>query len=213
MSLVIVDYGMGNLGSVRRSLEDCGATVVVSRDVEVVLAADSLVLPGVGAFAEGMQNLQALGLTQAIQSAVADGCPLLGICLGMQLLADEGLEGGRVPGLGLIPGSIQPLRPTDASLRIPHVGWNEVCMVPSDPSNNRPITQGIANCSDFYFVHSFHFCTEDPQHIAATTPYGEDFTSMVLRDNVLGTQFHPEKSSRCGSQLLTNFLLHARAPC
>jgi imidazole glycerol-phosphate synthase subunit HisH len=208
MSVVVIDYGMGNLGSVRRALHDQGADVTVSGDPTQIRAADALVLPGVGAFAEGISNLNAMGLSDAIRHAVDNGCALLGICLGMQLLADEGDEGGRAAGLGLIPGSVTRLQPADPAVRVPHVGWNEVAVV-----RNCALMDGIANRSDFYFVHSYCFSPADAQYIVATTSHSSEFTSVVQRGNVFGTQFHPEKSSRVGCQLLSNFLQKAPARC
>ncbi len=208
MALVIVDYGMGNLGSVRRSLQDQNVSVQVSSDPRVVESAGGLILPGVGAFACGMQNLQQSGLADAMKVAVSRGCPLLGICLGMQLLADEGDEGGLTPGLGLIPGRVSQICPVDPALRVPHVGWNEITI-------HRPceLLDGIADGADFYFVHSFEFKAADSDDVAATTPYGHDIVAVVRRGVVCGTQFHPEKSSRCGVRVLANFLKLAQVPC
>jgi glutamine amidotransferase len=208
MSVIIIDYGMGNLGSVRRALEDGGATVAVSDDPAVIRSADALILPGVGAFARGMQNLRERRLDLAMAEAIEEGRPLLGICLGMQLLADEGCEGGRTDGLGFISGTVEPMELAEPSVRIPHVGWNEIHL-----ESCCPLTQDIPSGSDFYFVHSYHFRAADPATVVATTPYGTPFVSMVGRDRVFGTQFHPEKSSKAGAQLLRNFLELAQVPC
>lgn len=208
MSIVVIDYGMGNLGSVRRSLEDQGADVVVSGDPAVVETADALVLPGVGAFAEGMARLDTSGLSHAIRHAVDQGCPLLGICLGMQLLADKGDEGGATAGLGLVPGAVSLMMPNDSHARVPHVGWNEVVYQKSSE-----LFDGIVDRTDFYFVHSYAFQTQCHEHVVATTPHGGDVVSVVQRQQIMGTQFHPEKSSRGGCQLLANFLRVTEVSC
>ncbi len=202
MSVLIVDYGLGNLGSIRRSLEECGASVRVSGDPEALLAASRIVLPGVGSFGDGMSNLRRMGLAPALRAAAGqDRIPLLGICLGMQLLADRGYEGGETEGLGLLPGEVRRLEPGDPSERIPHVGWNEVYR-----TGNSPIFDGIPDGSDFYFVHSYRFVAGSAGNVLATTPYCRGFASAVGAGNVLGVQFHPEKSGRPGFRLLNNFL-------
>ena len=208
MQIIIIDYGMGNLGSVRRALEDQGATPTISDDPKQIRSADALILPGVGSFRVGMSNLNQLGISDAIRDAVANDCPLLGICLGMQLLANEGEEGGGSEGLGLIPGAVTQMRPTSPTIRIPHVGWNEVVM-----HQACPFFEGVADRSDFYFVHSFEFRPIHATDVLATTPHGTDFVSVVQRGNIIGTQFHPEKSSFVGCQLLSNFLKLAQIPC
>lgn len=198
---LIIDYGMGNLGSVGRAFEECGADVIISDDPAECKLANHLVLPGVGAFADGMAALTACGWDLAILAAATEHqIPLLGICLGMQLLADTGFEGRETRGLGLIPGEVRRLTPDNQDTRIPHVGWNEVNHI------EHPLFTGIASGSDFYFVHSYHFSPRQPQHILASTPYCGSFVSAVGSGNVFGTQFHPEKSSRAGFQLIRNFL-------
>ncbi len=199
MKVLVIDYEMGNLGSVKRSFEECGAEVLVSEDPGQIKSATHLVLPGVGSFRDGMNNLKRKNWIPKIQEAVSDGIPVLGICLGMQLLASTGLEGGETAGLGLIPGKVERL--TSQSERIPHVGWNEV-------SQNRPssLLKTIPNGTDFYFVHSYHFIPVDPAHILSKTPYCGEFVSAVESKNVFGVQFHPEKSSKPGFQLFRNFL-------
>jgi len=198
MSVMIIDYGMGNLSSVQRALEEVGAAAWISDQPSEIKEASSLLLPGVGAFGEGMKNLNDSGMTEAIREAVReDGIPLLGICLGMQLLATLGEEGGSLNGLGLIPGTVKQMTP-QGDERLPHIGWNEV-----NPSEEHPMFEGITDGSDFYFVHSFHFETETP---LATTPYAGGFTSVVANEKVWGAQFHPEKSSKPGLKLLENFV-------
>lgn len=202
MSTVIIDYGMGNLISVKRAFEECGADVYISDDPQDLSSATHIVLPGVGAFADGMAALDAKGWRTAIHTAAErESAALLGICLGMQLLAETGTEGGRVGGLGLIEGEVVRLQPKAAGERIPHVGWNELW-----PEQRHPLFDGITDGSDFYFVHSYHFQTKDEASLLATTPYCGGFASVVGKDRVMGVQFHPEKSQRNGFQLIRNFL-------
>jgi glutamine amidotransferase len=200
--VVVVDYGVCNLDSVRRALEECGAAVEVSGDPAALGRADRILLPGVGAFPVAMRHLTDRGLDEALVSEVRAGAPLLGICLGMQLLATKGTEAGGADGLGLIPATVERLEPTATEQRIPHVGWNEVT-----PAVDHPLFTGIEPTSDFYFVHSFHVCCDDPDDVVATTPYVGGFASAVSRGTVHGVQFHPEKSQQAGFALLRNFLL------
>lgn len=201
MSVLVVDYGMGNLGSVRRALEECGAQVQVSDDPGDLARASAIVLPGVGAFPDGMRQLRERGWPAALAHAVRDErIPLLGICLGMQLLAERGDEGGATDGLGLIPGHVRLLPGTDG-VRIPHVGWNDV-----HAARPSPMFQNIPEDSDFYFVHSFHFVPACAAHVAAHTSYGGEVVAALVADNIWGVQFHPEKSSKAGFHLLKNFL-------
>jgi imidazole glycerol-phosphate synthase subunit HisH len=203
VNVVIVDYGMGNLASVRRALEECGARVLVSGDPGSARQADALILPGVGAFADGMAHLKATGWADGLKKAVAGGTPLLGICLGMQLLADKGFEGGECEGLGLISGQVKRLE--SGNERIPHVGWNEVV-----PVRGCALLEGIPSGTDFYFVHSYQFLATHPEDVLATTPYCGGFASIIGKNHVAGTQFHPEKSSKKGFCLIRNFLESAR---
>jgi glutamine amidotransferase len=192
---------MGNLASVRRALEECGAEVVVSADPAALTDAERIVLPGVGAFPDGMAKLEAAGWPAALNRALANpAVKLLGICLGMQLLADRGFEGRETRGLGLIRGEIRRFVPM-AGERIPHVGWNEV-----HPTRAHGLFERIPLGTDFYFVHSYCFQAATPAEVLATTPYCGPFASAVGAGNVVGTQFHPEKSSRPGFQLIRNFL-------
>lgn len=200
--IVIVDYGFCNLDSVLRAVQECGGDAVVSDDPGSAATAGKLILPGVGSFAGAMKSIRSLGWDHALRREVTqNGIPLLGICLGMQLLATRGTEGGDSDGLGLVPGRVVRLTRTTPDLRIPHVGWNEV--VQRRPS---PVFEGIADRKDFYFVHSFHFVPQQQEDILGTTTCGEDFASVVGRGNVVGTQFHPEKSLRTGFALLRNFI-------
>ena len=202
--VLVIDYGMGNLGSVKRALEECGANEVVISHYEADFdKCTHAILPGVGSFKDAMQNLHLHNLPARIKKlALEDKIPFLGICLGMQLLASLGEEHGNTEGLGLIPGTVKLFKSIKQE-RIPHVGWNEI-----DKQNEHPVFENIPDKSDFYFVHSYHFVVEEKEDIVATTPYCGNFTSVVGRNNIVGTQFHPEKSSFAGFQLLKNFLAH-----
>jgi imidazole glycerol-phosphate synthase subunit HisH len=206
VKIAIVNYGMGNLASVRRAFEDIGADAYIADHPVALYEANRVVLPGVGAFGEGMKNLRAAGWTEALRDAVSQGKPLLGICLGMQMLAGTGEEGGTSDGLGLIPGKVRRLDTLGCKLRIPHVGWNEVQF-----KTNDAIFGGIPDCSDFYFVHSYVLIPDDAGHLIATAPYDCEVPAVVRNGNVFGAQFHPEKSSRAGRQLLRNFVSYV--PC
>lgn len=206
MTVLIVDYGMGNLRSVQRAFEECGARAAISSSPADILGAAAVVIPGVGAFAEGMQHLESRGLAVALRTAAVEHrVPILGICLGMQLLANRGHEVRPTAGLGLIPGEVRVLEPRMGE-RLPHVGWNELHFREQTPA----LFTGIQNQTDFYFVHSFHFIPENDAAIVARTPYAGGFASAVQQGNLWGVQFHPEKSSRAGFQLLRNFLRLAR---
>jgi glutamine amidotransferase len=200
--IVIIDYGMGNLGSVKRAFEECGATDVVISHYESDLdQCTHAVLPGVGSFKDAMKNLHEAGLVTRIKKLAAeDKVPFLGICLGMQLLASEGEEHGITEGLDLIPGKVKLLE-SKTKERIPHVGWNEI-----HKSADHPVLDSIKDKTDFYFVHSYHFDVTNEADVVSRTPYCGQFTSIVARDNIYGTQFHPEKSSLAGFQLIKNFL-------
>lgn len=202
MSVLIIDYGMGNLGSVKRAFEECGAQVFISSEPQELKSATHIVLPGVGAFNDGMSNLFQRGWVPEIkEAALKDKIPMLGICLGMQLLADKGYEGGETSGLGLVPGEVRLLEPDPPATRIPHIGWNEVYK-----TKQSSLLSNIPDGTDFYFVHSYHFRASNREHVIATTPYCGGFVSAVMLNNVFGVQFHPEKSSRPGFQLIKNFL-------
>lgn len=198
----IVDYGMGNLDSVARAVEECGGSPTVTADPHALAEATTIILPGVGSFAEGMRNIRERGLDEALQEQVIEkGVPLLGLCLGMQLLATLGHEGDDVQGLGWIEAEIDRLEPADGGERVPHVGWNEV--YPTQPSG---LFANLPAGKDFYFVHSYHMVCRSSDDVLATTPFCGGFASAVGRDHVWGVQFHPEKSRLPGFQILTNFL-------
>lgn len=200
--VAIVDYGMCNLDSVARAVEECGANPIVTDRASDLAIASSIILPGVGAFPEAMCNLKQRGLDDALnQHVLSKQIPFLGICLGMQLLATTGWEGGETDGLGWIDGEVCRLEPTTKSERIPHVGWNEI-----DFECPSPLFKNISPGKDFYFVHSYHFCCASRDNILAYTPYCGSFVSAINRDLIFGVQFHPEKSQRLGFQLLKNFL-------
>ena len=198
--IAVIDYGMGNRRSVEKALEHAGARASITRGHDELRAADGLVLPGVGAFPLAMRNLNELGLAELIRERVGHGTPLLGICLGMQLLFERSEELEPTDGLGLIAGEVTRLR--TGGLRVPHIGWNEV-------SFERPsrLTTGLPErgCA-FYHVHSLAPRPADPADIVGTTEYGERFATLVERGIVLAAQFHPEKSSADGLRLLENFV-------
>ncbi len=200
MNILIVDYGLCNIDSVVRAVKECGHTPLASEKPEDLDTADKLIIPGVGNFSQAMTNLNETGWADAIRKAALDDeLPLLGICLGMQLLATRSEEGDNAAGLDLIPGEVTRLNGT--GLRVPHVGWNEVAQLHNDPVFDR-----VDDKKDFYFVHSYHFSPSNPDTILATTPYEIDFVSVVRRKNIYGVQFHPEKSLKAGLHLLHNFL-------
>ena len=195
----VVDYGLGNLASVQNALEHLGYDASVCSDPDALQAFDRIILPGVGSFRVAMERLDAQGWSVRIQEFVATGKPLLGICLGMQLLFDKGEEHGPRQGLGLIPGQVTALTP-EGGLRVPHVGWNNLATIVP-----HPLLSGIKQQVDFYFVHSFHCVPEEHSAILATCDYGGEFVAVVARGNVAGAQFHPEKSQPSGLRLLDNF--------
>ena len=203
MRVVIIDYGMGNLASLQRALIECGAKdVVISQNRQEIRTADKLILPGVGAFLDGIKNLRENQLDQIISSQIIDeAIPLLGICLGMQLLATYGYEGGKICGLNIIPGEVKRLQPVSINERVPHIGWNEVFA-----TDNNILLKNVPNGSDFYFVHSYHFVPNSQDDIIGNTPYCGSFVSALNHDSVWGVQFHPEKSSTLGFRIIKNFL-------
>lgn len=208
----IIDYGSGNLHSAakafERALSDHGlqGRVEVTSDPRALLAASHIVLPGVGAFRDCRQGLDAVpGMVAALnEQVIQGGKPFLGICVGMQLLASRGLEHDVTQGLGWIPGDVKRIEPGDASLKIPHMGWNTLDVV-----NDHPLLAGLAHGPSglhAYFVHSYHLAAANPVHVLATSDYGGPITAVVGRDNIVGTQFHPEKSQTLGLSFIANFL-------
>lgn len=207
MKVAIINYGMGNLSSVRRAFDDMGAETIIASHPSSLYEVSRVVLPGVGAFAEGMMHLSQGGWIPALHDVVTvQRKPLLGICLGMQMLASKGHEGGVSEGLGLIPGQVQKLDTLGCKLRIPHVGWNEV-----NYKNEDALFLGIPNLSDFYFVHSYAFTPVEKDNLIATVSYGIGLAAVIRKDHVFGCQFHPEKSSKVGRKLLKNFMDYS--PC
>jgi glutamine amidotransferase len=196
--IAIIDYGAGNLRSVRNALTHLGAEVKTVDDPSD-LAADKIVLPGVGAFGKGMERLRATGFEEPVKEAVAAGTPLLGICLGMQFLFEHSDEMGHHEGLGLLPGYVTRF-PEDGP-KVPHIGWNQI-----EKSGAQPLLDGVPDGAYTYFVHSYYAVAEDSDDVLATTQYGLRYTSMVGRDNVFGIQFHPEKSQSIGLRILRNFV-------
>lgn len=201
LTVAVVDYGVGNIGSICRALTVCGAKPLLTDKENDYKLVDACILPGVGAFADAISLLRSRHLDKIIEEhIIAYDIPILGICLGMQLLASRSLENGEHPGLNWIPGTVKPFQPAHNE-RIPHIGWNNV----EHKQNNR-LLEGIPSGEDFYFVHSYHFVTTDSESAIATTPYCDDFTSIVNKGNIYGTQFHPEKSQGMGLHLLKNFI-------
>jgi glutamine amidotransferase len=199
MSLIgIVDVGIGNLGSLKSAVYELGLDVRLIETPVELDECDSVILPGVGSFSHGMQAIRKAGLAEPILAYASSGKPVLGICLGMQLLFGTGEEGGECKGLGLIPGTVRRFEDRP-SFQIPHVGWNDVSFI-----HQHALWRGIRPGVDFYFVHSYRVLC-DPQFVIGQTGYGEQFPSVVARKNVVGVQFHPEKSQRNGLRMLENF--------
>jgi imidazole glycerol-phosphate synthase subunit HisH len=198
--IVIVDYSCGNIDSVNSAITYHGFKGVVTRDPKIINNADKIILPGQGSFKIGVNNLKKYNLFDLIISkALNDNTPILGICLGMQVLATMGFENGKENGLNLIPGNIEKIKKT--KLKLPHIGWNEIKI-----SKESPILKNIKNQTDFYFVHSYRFVCEDNDDILTTTKYEDTFVSSVCKRNIFGVQFHPEKSLTAGLQLIKNFI-------
>ncbi|MCI1721968.1 MAG: imidazole glycerol phosphate synthase subunit HisH [Lachnospiraceae bacterium] len=201
--IAILDYGMGNIGSIRNMLKKIGVgEIILTHDAEEIRSSDHLILPGVGAFDAGMARLNELGLAEVIRGyALTEHRPVLGICLGMQLLGN-GSEEGSLPGLSLIPFSCRKFSFGDASeLKIPHMGWDRTYF-----SRESKLTEGLSSPQRYYYVHSYHAVCEDRENVLMTCSYGYDFAAAVQRENVYGVQFHPEKSHLYGMALLKNFV-------
>jgi glutamine amidotransferase len=200
--ITVIDYGAGNIGSVLNMIKHVGGIAEVARDAQGVLSASKILLPGVGSFDNAMIRLDNLGLIEPLKLRAAQGAPFLGICLGMQLLANRSEE-GKLEGLGLIPGQVRRFRfeREASSLKIPHMGWNRV-----SPTVDHPLIAGLGDQARFYFVHSYFFECDNPDNALLQSFHGVPFTSGIQRSNVMGVQFHPEKSHRYGMQLIKNFV-------
>lgn len=201
--VAIIDYGMGNVGSVRNALSFLKASAIITRSAAEIEHSSHIILPGVGAFGEGMGNLKKLGLIPVLEQAKEMKRPFLGICLGMQLFASFGEEGGVREGLGWIPGRTRRFRVDEARVRVPHMGWDDVV-----PKAGAPLFKDVSPLI-FYFVHSFHFVPEDAAAVSAMCEYGESFAAAVQKETLFGVQFHPEKSQKSGLKVLKNFLEYA----
>lgn len=197
--IAIIDYGMGNLRSVQKGFETLGHGATVTSDPAVIADAQRVVLPGVGAFGDAMDELRRRKLVEPVRRSIESGKPFLGICLGLQLLFDVGYEGGRHEGLGVLPGEVVRFD-LPAEYKVPHMGWNQLAI--RRPS---PLLEGVANGAHVYFVHSYYVVPRDPEVIAAETNYPGPFTSMIWHGNLFATQFHPEKSQADGLKILRNF--------
>ena len=195
--IAVVDYGIGNLGSVIKGFRHAGAETVLTGDPGALRAADALVLPGDGAFGATMDEVRRRGLVPVLEEAAASGKPLLGICIGMQLLFEESEEHGRHQGLGLLPGRVRRL---EGDMPVPHMGWNRL-----HRRRDHPLLDGLADGAHVYFVHSY-FCDAPPEVVLATTDYGTEIAAVVGRGNVLGVQFHPEKSQAVGLRMVASFV-------
>lgn len=201
--IVIIDYNMGNVRSIAKALESLSAEVLISRRKEDIKKADRLILAGVGAFSDGMKNLKKLGLISLLNNEViSNKKPILGICLGMQLMAENSTEFGFHQGLGWLDASVEVFDLKNKNLKVPHMGWNNVKIL----DKNCPLLVGIKPGIDFYFVHSYHLVCRLKNTVRAVCCYGKDFTAVIQEDNIFGTQFHPEKSQKFGLEILKNFI-------
>ena len=208
--VAVIDYGLGNLLSVRRGLEHCGATVTVTSDPNTILSAPRVVLPGVGAFAHGMTELRSQGLDVIVRKVAAQGSTLLGICLGMQMLLDGSVEFSDTEGLGIIPGNVVPVPSTTANgfwQKIPHIGWNNLILAPGFENWEESLLHEVNPGEAVYFVHSFMAVPKNPKHCIANCLYGGvPVPAIIGRDNIYGCQFHPEKSGIVGLKILHRLL-------
>jgi len=200
--IAVVDYGMGNLRSVAKAVEYVGTEAVVTNSPRDIERADRIILPGVGAFSQGMDNLDRLGLIDVLNEQVlSKKKPFWGICLGMQLLAGKSYEFGETPGLAWIGATIVPFSFEANDLRVPHVGWNDITI-----KKDHPVMSRVASGDTMYFVHSYFMSDNKPEDVVATCTYGKEFTAAIRKENIFATQFHPEKSQENGLNMLTEFL-------
>ncbi len=202
--IAIIDYGMGNLRSVQKGFEKVGFEAVVTADPKMVLEAEKVVLPGVGAFRDCMRNLEQGGFVEPILKVIGDGRPFLGICVGMQLLMTDSVEFGLYDGLNVIPGHVlrfpEGMEEGGEELKVPHMGWNQLSI-----RHRSPIFTGLAEGTNVYFVHSYYAKPDDESVVAATSVYGVEFCASIWKDNIVASQFHPEKSQEAGLRMLKNF--------
>jgi imidazole glycerol-phosphate synthase subunit HisH len=202
--IAIIDYGMGNLRSVQKGFEKIGCDAIITADPHVILTAERIVLPGVGAFRDCMNNLEQGGFVEPILKVIAEGRPFLGICVGMQMLFSDSVEFGLHSGLNVIPGHVlrfpDQMTVAGEKLKVPQMGWNQLSF-----KHRPPVFDGVNDGSNVYFVHSYYVKPTDSSVIATTTDYGFEFCSSVWRDNIIATQFHPEKSQTIGLRILKNF--------
>ncbi len=199
--IAVIDYGMGNLGSVSNALKSLGGDVKVTQEASDLEEADKIVLPGVGAFRDAMNALAGLNLLNPLKKEITSGKIYLGICLGLQLLFEESEEGGSCKGLGILKGDVVKFS-AGSALKVPHIGWNQIKIT----NENCPLFRGVDNNTFFYFVHSYYVTPQDKKVTAAFTDYGCKFTSVVWRDNIYAVQYHPEKSQEIGLKFLENFI-------
>ena len=209
MNVAIIDYGSGNLRSATKAFEQAvselgGGTIKLTKDPDGLKTFSHIVLPGVGAFSDCMTRLSATdGLIESLQEQVfIKARPFLGICVGMQLMADVGREHRETAGFGWVPGEVISISPHNRNIKVPHMGWNDLQIIDS----THPLLQDLPERAHTYFVHSYHFVTKDQRHVLATVNYGKPLTAIIGRDNLIGTQFHPEKSQRTGLRIIKNFL-------
>ena len=200
-TVAVVNTGLCNLDSMRRALSNLGVGTVLANTPADLSGCKRIILPGVGNFGAGMAALNESGFTPALQAAAAAQTPILGVCLGMQLLADRGYEGGPINGLGLVGGEVRMLEPGGSEEKLPHVGWNEVIH-----DGGSPLLHGVSSGADFYFVHSYHFAPSSDAVAVARTPYCGGFVSVIQDNYLFGAQFHPEKSQKAGAAILRNFI-------
>ena len=206
-NIVVIDYESGNLRSVAKALESLGVTPLVTGDPDLLATADGAILPGVGSAPQAMAALESRNLVEPIKTFLATGRPFLGVCLGLQLLLDR-TEEGDAPCMGIVPGTVKRFRPGgDSNLKVPHMGWNSV-----DIRTLHPFLEGIDPSSQFYFVHSYYAAPDEADSVAGSTDYGVSFCSILARDNLLATQFHPEKSGPVGLRIYENFVALAGSP-
>ena len=206
-NIVVIDYESGNLRSVAKALESLGVTPLVTGDPDLLATADGAILPGVGSAPQAMSALESRNLVEPIKAFLATGRPFLGVCLGLQLLLDR-TEEGDAPCLGIVPGTVKRFHPGEESnLKVPHMGWNSV-----DIRTPHPLLEGIGPSSQFYFVHSYYAAPDEAENVAGSTDYGVTFCSILARDNLLATQFHPEKSGPVGLRIYENFVALAGSP-